>query len=166
MNRQRVLSADVDDPARRPRDKSTNDHAFDHGMRVALDLIAVHVRTGIALVRIADDILLVAGGVTQDLPLQPRRKPRPTAPTQLGKFDLFDNALGVTVDQYLIESLIAPHSEVLFDVGWVDEAAVPQHDPLLPVEERHLVPVRQFGVSSAELDVAGNVVPFFNLAER
>ena len=44
---------------RRARRVRTDRHALDKRVRIALDLIAVHVRAGIAFVRVADDVLCI-----------------------------------------------------------------------------------------------------------
>ena len=54
---------------------------------------------------------------------------------------------GLRVDQHLVERLVAADGDVLLDVAGVDQAAVAQHDLLLPVEERDVVPVRDLGIS-------------------
>ena len=79
-----------------------DDHAFQQGVRIAFDFVAVHVRAGIAFVRIADDVLLFGDGLAQELPLEPGEKTRAAAAAQLGGLDLLDHQFRVGVDQHLI----------------------------------------------------------------
>ena len=62
-------------------------------MGIALDLIAVHVRARVALVRVADDVFS-AGGLAQKLPLDAGRVTGAAATAQLGCLDLLDHAGG------------------------------------------------------------------------
>ena len=57
-DRERVLGADVDDPLARAGDVARDEHPLEERVGVGLDLVAVHVRAGIALVRVADEVLL------------------------------------------------------------------------------------------------------------
>ena len=56
MHRQRIFRADVDDSLGGAHDIPADDHALEQRMWIAFDLVAVHVRAGIALVGIADDV--------------------------------------------------------------------------------------------------------------
>src|SRR5271167_5113955 len=100
-------------------------------MRIALDLIAIHVGAGIALIGIADDELLVGNRFAEELPLVAGQESRAAAAAQLGGFHLLDDLLGLFVDQGLVQRLIAADRDVLLDIFGIDEAAVSQHDLLL-----------------------------------
>ena len=56
---QRVLGTDIDDGRGRSDGIGADEHAFDEVMRIALDDRAVHERAGVALVGVADQVLLV-----------------------------------------------------------------------------------------------------------
>ena len=163
---ERVLGADVEDALRRAGHVPGDHHPLEQRVRVALDLVAVHVGAGVALVRVADEVLLGPGRRAQELPLVAGEVARAAAAAQLGRLELLDDAGGVGVDQDLVEGLVAADRDVLLDVVGVDEAAVAQHDLDLALEERDLVPVGQLGVAVAVLDVAGEVVPLLDLAEH
>jgi hypothetical protein len=77
---------------------------------------------------------------------------------------LLDHAPGIRINQHLIESLISPDTDVLFDIIGIDDSAVPQNDLLLPLEESGFVPGRHFGISFAVANVPGDVIPLFDLA--
>ena len=104
-------------------------------------------------------------GLAEELPLEAGEVAGAAAPAQLGGLDLLDDQLRVGVDQDLVERLVAADGDVLFDVVRADEAAVAQHDLLLRLEERHVVPERDVGEAGAVLDVGGEVVPLLDLAE-
>ena len=69
---QRILGAHVDDALGGAHHVAADDHAFQQGVRIAFDLVAVHVGAGIAFVGIADDEFLVGRGLAQELPLERR----------------------------------------------------------------------------------------------
>ena len=102
MDGQRVFGAHVDDAFGCAGDVSADDHAFQQGVRIAFDLVAVHVSAGIAFVRVADDVLLFAFGFAQELPLEAGEESGAAAAAQLGGFDLLDDHLRHGVDQNLI----------------------------------------------------------------
>src|SRR5208283_2726685 len=163
---QGILRADIDDAFRRAHHVSADDHAFDQGVRIALDLIAIHVRAGIALVRVADDVLLVGLGLGHEFPLIPREISSAAASTQLGSLDLLEDVLRAASDQDFVQGLIASDGDVFFDVVGIDESAIPQNDFLLPLEEGHLVPEGKLRVAPAIFQFRGNVIPFLDLAVR
>ena len=68
MDRQRIFRAHIDDAFGGAHDVAADDHAFQKRVRIAFDLVAVHVRAGIALVRIADDVLLIGLGLGEEFP--------------------------------------------------------------------------------------------------
>ena len=62
-------------------------------MGIAFNKRTVHERTGIAFVRIADEILLVTFGVACGVPLEPCGESRSTASGKTRNLDLFDHLL-------------------------------------------------------------------------
>ena len=79
-HRQRILGAHIDDAFGRAHHVGADDHAFQQRMRIALDLIAVHVGAGIALVGVADDVLGVGLGLGQKIPFVAGQEPAPPRP--------------------------------------------------------------------------------------
>ena len=59
VDRQGILGANVDNSFARSHHVSADDHSLQQRMRVGLDLVPVHVRARIALVRVADHKLAV-----------------------------------------------------------------------------------------------------------
>ena len=131
VHRQRIFGAHVDDALGGAHHVAADDHAFQQRVRIALDLVAVHVGAGIAFVGIADDVLLVGHGLAQELPLVAGEEAGAAAAAQLGGLDLLDHHLRVGVDQHLVQRLVAADGDVLLDIVGVDQAAVAQHDLLL-----------------------------------
>ena len=64
LNRQGIFGANVDKPLLGIDGVGSDEHAFDHGVGVALHYRAVHERTGVALVTVTDDVLDI-GGIRQ-----------------------------------------------------------------------------------------------------
>ena len=133
-------------------------------MRVALDLVAVHIGAGIALIGIADDVLDIRLGLGQKVPFVAREKAGSAASAQPGCLNLFNNAFLAPVDQHFVERLVAADSNIFFDVRRIDQSAIPQDDLLLPLEEGDRVPRRNIRITLAVSHVPGNVIPFLDLA--
>ena len=133
-------------------------------MRIAFDLVAVHVGAGVALVGIADDVFGVGFGLGEEVPLVAGEKARAAAAAQTRGFDLLDDGVGAAIDEDLIERLIAADGDVLLDVGGADEAAVAENDFLLAFEEGQRVPERDLRIALAVAHVRGDVVPLFDFA--
>jgi len=92
-HRERVLGAHVHDPPGRAGDIAAITMLLQEGVRIGLDSVAVHVRARVALVGVADEILLGPGRLLQELPLFPGQVPRRRA-AQLGGLDLLDDGGG------------------------------------------------------------------------
>ena len=89
----RVFGSDVDVGLVGPHGVRPDEHALEYRVRVALQDCPVHERAGVALVGVADDVLLVPGGVMAELPLEPGREPGAAAPAQAGPLDRVDDLL-------------------------------------------------------------------------
>ena len=166
MDGERILGADVDDAVRGPGDVGADRHALDQGVRIALDLVAVHVGAGIALVGVADEELALGGGLAQEFPFLTGRVAGAAPPAQAGFLDLVVGRLGLAVDQHLVEGLVAADGDVFLDVVGIDQPGVAQDDLLLAAEERHLVPQRDVAEAGAIVNVRGEMVPFLDAAQR
>ena len=117
---QRIFGADVDDSFCGAHHVCADDHAFEQGVRVAFDLVAVHVGAGVAFVGVADDVFDVGLGFGEEVPLVTGEEARATAATKAGCFDLLDYGVFAAVDQDLVEGLIAADGDVFLDVGGAD----------------------------------------------
>ena len=151
---QRILGAHVDDALGCARHVAADDHAFQQRVRIALDLVAVHVGAGIALVGIADDVFGRHRRLAQELPLECRwRYPAPPRPRSLAALICSITDSGLLVDQHLVQRLVAADGDVFLDIVGIDEPAVAQHDLLLALEERHVVPQAAVREAGAIADV-------------
>ena len=70
-----------------------DEHALEHRVRVALQDGPVHERPGVALVGVADDVLLVARGVVAELPLEAGGEAGAAPAAQARALDLVDDLL-------------------------------------------------------------------------
>ena len=122
-------------------------------MRIALDLVAVHVSAGVALIGVADDVLGVSLGLGQEIPLVAGEEACAAASAQPGGLDLLDHGSLRAVDEHLVEGLVSADGDVFLDVGGIDQAAVAQNDLLLPLEERDRVPGRDLRIALAVFHV-------------
>ena len=135
LDRQRILRADVDEALPRADGVAADDHALDDGVRVALDGAAVHERPGVALVGVADDVLLVAlldGGV---VPLHTRGEAATAAAAQTRPGDCVDDLLGRHLGEHPHGRFVAPHDQVFVQPLGVDARAVAERHPELMPEE-------------------------------
>ena len=82
MHRQRILRAHVNDALSGAHHIAADDHAFQQRVRIALDLVAVHVSAGIAFVGVADDVFLVGLGLGQEVPFVPGQESGAAAAAQ------------------------------------------------------------------------------------
>ena len=165
MHGKRIFGADVDDAVGRAGDVGADRHALDQGVRIALDLVAVHVGAGIALVGVADQELPLGLGLAQELPLHAGGVAGAAAPAQAGFLDLLVGRLGRAVDQHLVQGLVAADGDVFLDVVGIDQPGVAQDDLLLAAEEGHLVPQRDVREAGAVVDLRSEMVPFLDPAQ-
>ena len=86
-------------------------------MRIAFDFVAVHVGAGIAFVGVADDVLGIAFGLGQEVPLVAGEESRAAASAQPRSLDLLDHSIGAAVDEHLVERLVAADGDVFLNVG-------------------------------------------------
>ena len=82
LHRQRVLRAAVDVALAGVDGEGRDGHALEHPVGVALEDAAVHERAGVTLVGVADDVLLVAGGLGHGGPLEAGREAGAAATAQ------------------------------------------------------------------------------------
>ena len=122
---QRVLGAHVDDALACADAVGADEHALDEAVRVAFDHGAVHKGAGVALVRVADKVLLVALGVACGTPLKGGGEARAATAAQSGYVDLLDDVfLRHARGQDLADGRVAAVRDVVVDALWVNDAAV------------------------------------------
>ena len=127
----RILRTDIDVALGRADGVARDGHRLDDAVRVAFQHGAVHERTGIALVRVADDVFLRCLVRGAQRPLAAGGEPAAAAPAQAGIGDLLDDVLGRHLGQHLAEGGIAVHRDVFLDALGIDHAAVAQHHAVL-----------------------------------
>ncbi len=141
LDGQRVLGAHVHVALVRADRVAADEHAFDDGVRVALEDGAVHERPGVALVGVADDVLLVALALIGELPLDARGEAGAAAAADARVGDLLDDPLGRLLAESHARGLVAAARQILLDALGIDDAHVAQGDARLLLVEADLVPV-------------------------
>ena len=137
----RVLGADVDVALVRADGVAADDHPLDDRVRVALEDGAVHERARVALVGVADEVLLVVLGLAGELPLDAGREPGAAAAAQARVGDLFDDPLGRLLGERHPGGLVTADGEVGVDGLGVDHPDVAERDARLQPVEPDVVPV-------------------------
>ena len=138
LDRQRVLGAAVHVAFGGADRVGGDQHALDHAERVALEHGAVHEGAGIALVGVADEVLLAARLVVGDPPLAAGREAGAAAPAQAGGDDLVADLGGRHRHQRLGGGAEAAGGQRRVQAAGIDHAAVGEHDLGLPREEGRL----------------------------
>src|SRR5512133_1745240 len=129
--RQGVFAANVDVALGRADGITGDRHGFDNVVWIAFQHQTVFEGAWLALVRVADDILLLAGRFGHKAPLQPGREASAAAAFQPRLLD-FINYLGRGhFTQHFTQRRIAVMNDVSFNVGWVDQPHPLQHNALL-----------------------------------
>lgn len=106
---------------------------------VALDGGAIHVRARVALVGVADYVLLVSLRQAGELPLAPGGEAGASPAAKAGDLKLVDHVLGLHRREDLLQGGVAVAGDVLVDVLGVDGAAIAEHDAELLLVEADLV---------------------------
>ena len=93
LDGQGILGAAVDDALVGADGVAGDHHAFEHRVGVPFEDGAVHERSGVALVGVADHVLLLVLRGQGELPLLARGEPAAAAAAQAGLHDLVDDLL-------------------------------------------------------------------------
>ena len=104
-------------------------------MRIALKRRAVHIGPGVALVGVADHVLLAGGLCGRERPLFAGREARAAAAAQAGFRYLINHVLRRHIEERLFKRLVAVAGDVLVDHIRIDRAAVAQHNAELLLVE-------------------------------
>src|SRR3974377_1356742 len=99
-----------------------DNHALQHALRIAFQDTAVHERTRVAFVGIADDELRRTCGLGNRAPLETCRIAGSPATARATARDLFDDPGGSHVGEGFDERLIAASGDVILDALRVDAA--------------------------------------------
>ena len=158
VNGERVLRADVDEALRGADRVARDRHRLEDRVGVALKSGAVHVRARVALVGVADHVLLALGLLLGELPLHACREARAAAAAKPGLEHFVDDLLGRHLEEHLLDRLVAVARDVVLDLLGVDHAAVAEHDAVLLLVERDVrlgdELLRLLGVVAEALDDA------------
>ncbi len=128
-----ILGAEVDVALGRPNCDRRDGHALDQHQRVAFHDHPVGKGAGVALVGVADDVLLRGGRSQDGLPLDPGGKGGTTAAAQAGEGDGFHDC-GAAHRQRLTQSPIALVGDVVLDRHRIGDADAGEGQPLLALE--------------------------------
>ena len=128
LNSDWILGADIHIALAGADREACNGHCLDDGMGIALKDGAVHEGAGVALVRVAADILDVALGRFTEGPFAAGREPRAAAAAQAGGQNGIDDLVLIHRCQNLVQRQITVQSDILLNVLRVDDAAVFERD--------------------------------------
>ena len=148
---QRILGPAVDVALVGADGARPDHHALEDGVRVALQDAPVHERARVALVGVAEDVLLVARGLGGELPLEAGGETGAPAAAQTALLDLVDDPLGGHLGEGLGEAGVAVAGYVLVDALRRDAALVAQYAQVLPGEEGDVLEQRDAGLRGGML---------------
>ena len=138
-DRQGVFGARVDvrlaraDRIRRERE------AFEQAVRIAFHHRAVHEGARVALVRVADHVLLVGRLLVGNRPLLAGGEAAAATPAEAAQFDFAAHVQRRHRAERLRERAVPAAGEILVEAGRIDDPAVGEHPSRLRREERVLV---------------------------
>ena len=104
LDGQRVLVAHVHVALVGADRERGDEHALDDRVRVVFEHGAVHERAGVALVAVADEVVLVARVGAAEAPLLAGREAGAAAAAQAAGLDLVDDAVGVVLGEHACAS--------------------------------------------------------------
>ena len=126
LHGERVLVAHVDvalhGPVAGADGEGGDDHALDDAVRVALEHRAVHERARVALVGVADDVVLLARVGAAEAPLLAGREAGAAAAAQAARLDFVDHGLRVGGAEHLGQRRVAAVGQVVVERVRVDLA--------------------------------------------
>ena len=153
LHGQGILGTDIDEHLTGPNGIGADEHALNEGVGVRLDDGPVHEGAGVALVGVADEVLLLPLCLPGGIPLEPRGEAGAAAAGQAGDLDLLDDLLGLHL-QGLVQGLVAVVVDVVVDAGGVDHAAVAQGHPLLLFQEAGVLVADEHGLQLGKVVLA------------
>ena len=139
---QRILRAHVDIALVAADGETRDHHALEHAVGVALHHAAVHERTGVALVAVADDVFFRALLFARAIPLASGGESAAAAAAQAGIENIAADLLVRHLEQRLFKRAVAALGDILLDVLGVRRAAVFQHHTVLLFIERDILLLR------------------------
>ena len=144
VERVRILRADVDVALGRPDREGGDRHPFDNEKGIALHQHPVGESATVALVGVADDILLIRLRIPHRTPFDAGRKAGPAPAPETRCYDLVDDRVGLKRKRAL-EALEAAVAPIVLDRQRIRDAATGEDEPLLTREEGDVVhPAKRF----------------------
>ena len=131
LHRQRIFGADVDIALGGAGGHTGDHHALQNGVGVALHDGAVHKRTGVTLVAVADHILHVGYVAPHALPFAPGGEAAAAAATEAGVGDLLADSFRRHGEQRLFKGGVAALGDVFVQILGIAGAAAGQHHAVL-----------------------------------
>ncbi len=95
--------------------ETADDHAFDHGVRVVAQDVAVLEGPGLAFVGVADDVFLAGDVARHEGPFQARREARAAAAAQVRGLQFGDHVVGRHARQDFFQGLVTAARHVVAD---------------------------------------------------
>ena len=152
---QRILGTDVHKTLAGTDGVATDGHGLDDAVGVTLEDGTIHESTGVALVGVADDVLLVGLVLGAEAPLDAGGEAGTTTTAKAGLGDHVDNLLRGHLGEALGQGLVAATGDALLDIFGIHKAAVAQGDTDLLAVEVHVLRVADvllvFGVGIEQL---------------
>ena len=129
-------------------------HALDQHERIALHDHAIGEGAGVALVGVADDILLVRRGLHRRAQLDPAGKARAPAPAQTGFHHLIGDLRAIK-RRCVPQTFVSAVREVIVERDWIDHAHAREGQSLLILEIGNLLGESQAKFVGAALQKTG-----------
>ena len=133
-----ILRTNVDPAFVRADGVSADRHGFQDRVGIAFQQGAVHESAGVALVSVADEVLVLRLAGTGKLPLLAGGETGAAAAAQSGLQHFVNDLFGGHLGQRLCQGLVAVKRDIFVDVFGIDHAAVPQRDAHLLLVEPDL----------------------------
>ena len=141
LDSQRVLGSAIYVALAGPDGVCGNYRPLDYGVRVSLHNAAVHEGPRVALVSVADHVLIVTGGPATEVPFLRCGEAGPTSSPEPRSPHLVDHLIRRHLGEDLTQSVVTTGADVIVYPLGVDVAAFAQYETLLlPVEHDVVVP--------------------------
>ena len=136
-----IFGADVDQTFAGTDGVAADGHSLDDAVGVALKDGTVHKGTGVTLVGVADDVLLVGFVLGAEFPFETCGEASTAAAAETGGLHFGDNLLGGHLGEALGQTFVTAARDAFFDVFGINETAVAQGDTDLLAVEVHMLRV-------------------------
>ncbi len=108
-------------------------------MRIAFKERAIHKRTGISLITVADHVLRLPCGICDELPFTSCWEAGASAPAQPGVRNHFDHFIRLHLREHYAQGFIPVGSDVLLNAFRIDSPAILEDHLYLFLEEWDLL---------------------------